>query len=108
MSPTAFLFPGQGAQTVGMGASLIKGSPAAAAVFARAAEVLGFDLAEVCVNGPQAKLDRTDIAQPAIYTVSAAALAALKEADVRTLPEPVFVAGLSLGEFTALRCAGSF
>lgn len=111
----AFLFPGQGAQAVGMGASLAAGSPAAAAVFANAAEVLGFDLLAVCKTGPQAELDRTDIAQPAIYTVSCAALAAMREKGVAVATAkdpasggPSFAAGLSLGEFTALHYAGVF
>jgi [acyl-carrier-protein] S-malonyltransferase len=103
---SAFLFPGQGSQAVGMGVSLRKASPAAAGVFDRAKAVLGFDLAALCEAGPQAELDRTDIAQPAIYTVSVAALAAMREKGFAK--EPDFAAGLSLGEFTALHFAGAF
>jgi [acyl-carrier-protein] S-malonyltransferase len=118
MAKSAFLFPGQGAQVVGMGASLRKGSPAAAAVFEKANSLLGFDLAALCETGPQSELDRTDIAQPAIYVVSCAALAAMAEKGLpaeKSLPDgngtpvvPAFAAGLSLGEFTALHYAGAF
>lgn len=109
MATSAFLFPGQGAQVVGMGASLRKGSPAAAAVFEKANALLGFDLAALCETGPQSELDRTDIAQPAIYVVSCAALAAMAEKGRNgTAVVPAFAAGLSLGEFTALHYAGAF
>ena len=97
----AFLFPGQGAQYVGMGRSLYESFPAARAVFDRANELLGFDLARTCFEGPEAELTRTDVSQPAILTCSVAALAAMGNAPCDA------AAGLSLGEYTALVCAGA-
>jgi [acyl-carrier-protein] S-malonyltransferase len=76
-------------------------------VFARAADVLGLDLLKLCAEGPQERLNRTDLAQPAIYTVSAALLAAMKDNGVPAEP-PAYAAGLSLGEFTALYFAGAY
>ncbi|MBU4461084.1 MAG: ACP S-malonyltransferase, partial [Verrucomicrobia bacterium] len=104
MKSLAWLFPGQGAQAVGMGRDLAEQIPAAAAMFRRAGEVLGFDLARVCFEGPEAELTRSDRAQPAIFVVSAACAEAL------TLAKPglawAFTAGHSLGEWTALYAAG--
>ncbi len=74
----AFLFPGQGAQTVGMGKQLYDELPAAKALFDRANEVLGFDLKALCFDGPAEALEATDVSQPAIYVASLAALEALK------------------------------
>ena len=73
------LCPGQGAQTVGMGVSWTQQSPAAAEVFRRCSEALGFDLLELCATGPAERLVRTDVCQPAILATSAACLAALEE-----------------------------
>ena len=105
----AFLFPGQGAQQVGMGQDLYEAFAAARAVFDRAEQVSQLPLKKLCFEGPQEELSRTDIAQPAIFTVSAAALAALaslmEPAKVEAL-RPAFMAGLSLGEYTALFAAG--
>lgn len=98
------LMPGQGAQTVGMGADFAERSPAARALFEQADEVLGLSLSKLCFEGPLEELTRTDIAQPAIYTCSLAALAALEEAHGAI--EPTAAAGLSLGEYTALAAAG--
>ena len=105
MPKTAYLFPGQGAQTVGMGAALAAAHPAAKARFDAASEVLGYDLLELCTHGPAEKLNATDVSQPAIYVASLAALdtyagAASDDVDC--------AAGLSLGEYTALCCAGAF
>ena len=100
------LCPGQGAQQVGMGRAWAERSPAAAAVFARADEVLGLDLTKLCFEGPEDQLNRTDIAQAAIYTTSVACHAGLLDAGV--LAAPAATAGLSLGEFTALHLAGAF
>ena len=105
----AFVFPGQGSQYVGMGRLLYSVSPAAKRVFDQADEVLGFSLTKLCFEGPQAELDDTYNAQPAILTVSIACLEALRE---RLTPmgisvSPTLVAGHSLGEFTALVAAGS-
>jgi [acyl-carrier-protein] S-malonyltransferase len=107
MMRTAFLFPGQGAQTVGMGADIAAAFPAAAEVFERANHVVGFDLRKVCFEGPADRLNSTTMSQPAIYVTSAALLEVL-----RTSPAPQNVtadvtAGLSLGEYTAHYAAGT-
>ncbi len=103
---SALLFPGQGAQAVGMGRDLADASAAAREVFARADEVLDLPLSRLCFEGPQEALTATDVAQPAIYTTSLAGLAALEERLGRPL-EPSAAAGLSLGEYTALTAAGA-
>ncbi|MGE5560737.1 MAG: ACP S-malonyltransferase, partial [Chloroflexota bacterium] len=101
----AFVFPGQGAQATGMGRELASQSAAAAAVFRAADEALGMDLSGLCWNGPDAELQRTEITQPAILTVSEACRAAL----LGQLPDlrPVYAAGLSLGEYPALIACGA-
>jgi [acyl-carrier-protein] S-malonyltransferase len=105
MSKTALLFAGQGAQTVGMGKDLAGQFPAAKSWFDRANSALGYDLASICFNGPEAELTKTENAQPAIFLVGWVAFQLLKE----RLPALQFdaVAGLSLGEFTALAAAGA-
>ncbi len=103
MSKTAFLFPGQGSQYAGMGKSLADAYPEAAAVFAEADEILGFALSKLCFEGPDEDLKRTENTQPAILTVSVAALAVLR-AKGWTCD---FVAGHSLGEYSGLVAAGS-
>ena len=107
MGKTALLFPGQGAQTVGMGADWADGHPAARAVFDVAARVLGFDLLAVCREGPPSELVRTDVQQPAILATGAAAVEALRAAGALAPGEVGGALGLSLGEFTALWAAGS-
>jgi len=103
----AMLFPGQGAQFVGMGADFLHTHPASAAVIGKASEVLGFDLAALCLEGPQEELDRTEICQPAILATSLAILAAVSE-DLGALRARFHAtAGLSLGEYTALVFAGA-
>jgi [acyl-carrier-protein] S-malonyltransferase len=105
MSKTALMFAGQGAQTVGMGKDLAAAFPAAQALFDRANAALGYDLAGVCFNGPEADLTKTENAQPGIFLVSWIALELLK-ARVPGLKFEA-TAGLSLGEFTALTAAGA-
>jgi [acyl-carrier-protein] S-malonyltransferase len=105
MSKTAFLFAGQGAQTVGMGRDLAEKFPAAKTWFDHANSALGYDLASICFNGPEAELTKTENAQPGIFLVSWVALELLKE-QVPSLKAEA-AAGLSLGEFTALTAAGA-
>jgi [acyl-carrier-protein] S-malonyltransferase len=105
MSKTALLFAGQGAQVVGMGKDFAATYPSAQAWFDRANTALGYDLAAVCFNGPEAELTKTENAQPGIFLVSWVAFQLLKE----RVPALAFqaTAGLSLGEFTALTAAGA-
>jgi [acyl-carrier-protein] S-malonyltransferase len=104
---SAFLFPGQGAQHVGMGRDVVATLPAAMALFDRATEILGYDLLQVCVNGPADRLNATDVSQPAIFVASLAALEYLKAVDPDAAKHVVATAGLSLGEYTALVFAGA-
>ncbi|MHC4464382.1 MAG: ACP S-malonyltransferase [Planctomycetota bacterium] len=103
---TAFLFPGQGAQVVGMGAEIAQAFPAAAEIFERANNILGFDLSSICFKGPTEKLNSTTISQPAIFVTSAAILEALKTDPATSGISADVTAGLSLGEYTALYAAG--
>lgn len=107
MPQTAFLFPGQGAQTVGMGKQLCETVPAARRLFEEAAEVLGYDLAAVCAEGPAERLNSTVVSQPAIFVTSLAALESLKATQPEVLGQCQAAAGLSLGEYTALVFAGA-
>ena len=107
MSKIAFLFPGQGAQTVGMAKELCDELPAAKELFDRAAEVLGYDLADICFNGPVEKLNSTVISQPALYVSSMAALEKLKHESPEVYESCAAAAGLSLGEYTAIAFAGA-
>ena len=100
----AFLFPGQGAQFVGMGKDLAEGFPQAKDLFARANDIVGYDLAALCFDGPADKLNATTVSQPAIFTVSAALLDILNASPNSVRPD--VTAGLSLGEYTALYAAG--
>jgi [acyl-carrier-protein] S-malonyltransferase len=108
MPNTAFLFPGQGAQYVGMGKDLCAALPAAKALFDQAADILGYDLLHVCANGPEEKLNSTVVSQPAIYVASLAALESLRAKEPSVEADVVATAGLSLGEYTALAFAGAF
>ena len=83
MSTTVVIFPGQGSQSVGMGRDVAEASPAAAALFKRADEVLGFALSKVCFEGPESELTRTDVQQPAIFVTSVAIWRALLEPGAR-------------------------
>jgi len=108
LSRTAFLFPGQGAQYVGMCRDLCDSLPAARALFDRASEVLGFDLAEICFHGPEDRLNATEISQPALYVCSLAAVESLKQSAPDIVHGVEAAAGLSLGEYTAIAFAGGF
>jgi len=100
----AFLFPGQGAQFVGMGSEAVQCSDVAREIFARGDKVLGFDISRICFEGPAEELNRTEICQPAVFLTSAAMFEAMKaEGDGMSAKS---VGGLSLGEYTALYAAG--
>jgi [acyl-carrier-protein] S-malonyltransferase len=103
MSKTAFLFPGQGSQFAGMGKSLAETYPEAASVFAEADAALGFSISKLCFEGPEEELKSTEITQPAMVTVSVAAFAVLRSKGLVA----DYVAGHSLGEYSALVAAGS-
>ena len=102
-SPIAFLFPGQGSQAVGMGKELASNYAVARRTFEEADEALGYKLSEVCFEGPEEKLKLTEITQPAILTASIAAWRVLQEKGLRA----DFVAGHSLGEYSAHVAAGT-
>ena len=110
MDRIAFVFPGQGSQSVGMGKALVESSPAAAAVMAEADRALGDSISKLAFDGPAEQLDLTVNAQPALVAVSIAFLAALHErwaaAGVEA-PVPAFMAGHSMGQYSALVAAGS-
>lgn len=97
---TAFIFPGQGSQFVGMGKDLYEKYPEVRKIFDTANEVLGYDLERLCFEGPKEELTQTRYSQPAILVTS---IAHLKTIDIK----PTAVAGLSLGEYSALICAGA-
>ncbi len=107
MPKIAFLFPGQGAQAVGMGRELDRDLPAARALFDRANDALGFDLRKIVFEGPGDALEATDVSQPAIFVASLAALEDLKAREPQIVEACAGAAGLSLGEYTALVFAGA-
>jgi [acyl-carrier-protein] S-malonyltransferase len=106
MPKIAFLFPGQGAQSVGMCRELDQELPAVRELFDRAGNVLGMDLRQLCLEGPAEALEATDVSQPAIFVASLAALESLKLSNPEVVSTCQGAAGLSLGEYTALVFAG--
>ena len=106
VSNTAFIFPGQGSQKVGMGRDLLD-FPVSANVFKRVDDALGRKLSDIIFNGPDDELMLTRNAQPAIMTVSIACYEALKEKSGDLFPVPQYVAGHSLGEYTSLYVSGA-
>lgn len=105
--PVILLCPGQGAQHPGMGHAWYDASVEAKAVFAEADEVLGIELSKLCFEGPEDQLNRTDVAQAALYTASIASYRGLIQNGTLREDDVVATAGLSLGEFTALHLAGA-
>jgi [acyl-carrier-protein] S-malonyltransferase len=101
--PAAFLFPGQGSQSVGMGKELSDNYEVARRTFEEADDALGYKLSQICFEGPEEKLKLTEITQPAILTASIAAWRVLNEKGVK----PDYVAGHSLGEYSAHVAAGT-
>lgn len=106
MVKTAFIFPGQGAQYAGMGKDIFNHYRTAREIFEEADSLLDFDLIKTCFEGSSEQLSRTDISQPAIFTLSIALLKVFQEFNSHIKPQAV--AGLSLGEYSALTAAGSF
>src|SRR6266700_4655542 len=102
MSKTAFIFPGQGSQAVGMGKDLFDNFVAARETFEEADDALGFSISEICFEGSEVGLQLTAITQPAILTASVAAFRAMQ---TEVVPMPDFAAGHSLGEYSALVAA---
>lgn len=107
MSKIAFLFPGQGAQHIGMGQKIADQYPRARELYTQASEILGYDLARSCFEGPAAELDTTAISQPAIFVTSLACLEMLRAEQPDVALSCEMAAGLSLGEYTALVFAGA-
>ena len=107
LSKVAYVFPGQGSQSTGMGLDLYDSYPSAKAVFDEADASLGFPLSRICFEGPDEELTKTHNVQPAILAVSIACLKAIGEDAIVNFPSPTFVAGHSLGEYTALVAAGA-
>ena len=103
----AYVFPGQGSQSTGMGLDLYGRYPAARVVFDDADASLGFPVSRLCFEGPEEELTKTHNVQPAILVVSIACLRALEAEGIANFPSPAFVAGHSLGEYTALVVAGA-
>ena len=107
MGKTAVIFPGQGAQTVGMGRILAEKFPEIRRFYENANDILGYDIAKLCFEGPAEELDSTIVSQPAIFLTSIAALESLKIESPDVLLSAEATAGLSLGEYTALVFAGA-
>ncbi|HEX2916179.1 MAG TPA: ACP S-malonyltransferase [Chloroflexia bacterium] len=108
MTNTAWVFPGQGSQVVGMGRELAQKYPAIADLYSQADSILGYSISKLCFDGPEDQLTRTDNAQPALLLTSIAHLRVLQTYSPEILDQPpLFVAGHSLGEYTALVAAGA-
>jgi [acyl-carrier-protein] S-malonyltransferase len=105
---TAFLFPGQGAQVVGMGRDIAERYECAGRLFEKANKIVGYDLGRICFEGPEEKLNSTAVSQPAIFTVSAAILEVIRTNAAGGTIQPDVAAGLSMGEYMALYAAGVF
>ena len=103
----AYVFPGQGAQTVGMGKDLYDSFDSVKALFKKADYAVGFPLTKIFFEGPEEELRKTSNAQPALLAVSIACLMAAQEVADKNLPAPSFMAGHSLGEYTALAAANA-
>lgn len=108
MGKIAYVFPGQGAQTVGMGKDLYESYASARQIFDQADETLGFSLSELCFAGDEEELTKTQNAQPALLTMSMACLAAVREEKGEAFPVASYTAGHSLGEYSALCASGVF
>lgn len=108
MAKTGYLFSGQGAQFVGMGKDIYDAETYVKEIYGKANQILGYDIAKLCFEGPIEELTRTSVSQPAILTTSIAALEVLRRSGKpNPCPEPAATAGLSLGEYSALVFAGS-
>lgn len=105
-TPIAFLFPGQGSQAVGM-LNSVKDLPKVKEMLATAQKILGYDLLDVCINGPKTKIDDTVYSQPALYVGGLAAVEKMRLENPAVLEQVSATAGLSLGEYTALAFAGA-
>ncbi|MGV3484018.1 MAG: ACP S-malonyltransferase [Planctomycetaceae bacterium] len=101
-----FVFPGQGAQSIGMGRWLVENHPSARELYSRASALLGYDLLQLCLNGPAEQLDATEFSQPALFVASMAAVEVLRQTQPELVAKVKATAGLSLGEYSAICFAG--